>query len=103
MVKCEFCNTEDNVRYITFGVSILGADTRPSCEKITRSREFKIELATLLNGKEGDLDKFFTRRREINVKDPKCRKCGIWLDKDTWYDDFKKDKRYICKGCWQGK
>lgn len=98
MVNCEFCNTNDYVRYVNFGVSIIGADVCPSCEKITRTREFKIEVATLLNGKEGDLDKFF--RRGIDIKDPKCRMCGIWLEKDTWYDSHKKAQKFICKGCY---
>lgn len=36
MATCEFCETENNVRYVNFNISILGADVCSSCEKVTR-------------------------------------------------------------------
>ncbi len=66
MVKCEFCETENNVRYINFNISILGADMCPSCEAITRTKEFRTGIITLLNGKdkEIDIDSLFHKRRK---------------------------------------
>lgn len=71
MARCEFCETENNVRYVNFGVSILGADVCQSCETVTRTREFKVAIITLLNGKgkKIDIDSLFHKRKINKVYD----------------------------------
>jgi hypothetical protein len=66
MATCEFCNTTNDVRYINFNISILGADVCTSCERVTRTKEFRTGIITLLNGKgkKVDIDSLFHKRRK---------------------------------------